>query len=163
MLIWISRGALAAGLLATPAFAQTAEEVQGFVAAEVRRDGCTLRDFNVVHQGALPGHDRPVVVATYGHVGCGGGNNRTATFGVFTRAGKRVRELPLAEPAALPRVVERVTVTGPRIAVAGADFATDDALCCPSLRRQAEFVVRAGRLVTAPPVPEPAPRAAPRR
>ena len=133
---------------AAPAAADTA--LRRHLEREVRREGCTLVRFEAPFRGILPGDPRPVVAASYSFEGCGGGNNWTATFGVFAVEGGGFRRLPEDRSApSRPDVVERVRVADGRITVEGLSYGPDDGRCCPSLRRQAAYALRDGRVVPA--------------
>ncbi len=115
--------------------------------------GCSVVGFEAVHRGPLGQEGRTVVVARYTIEGCGGGNNWTATFGVFLAEGGRFRAIAVPDDPrsqqALPQVVERVRVEGERILVEGLNYSADDARCCPSIPRRATLALLEGRLVIA--------------
>lgn len=144
---------LAPGLAQAQAKHPVEPGLQQHLEREVGRDGCSLMGFEKVHDGPLGADARRAIVARYTLEGCGGGNNWSATFGVFLVEGGRLREVPLpADPRsqrALPQVVEGVRVQGARILVEGMNYGAEDARCCPSVPRRTALALQEGRLVIA--------------
>jgi hypothetical protein len=125
------------------AAAQAPQAIEAFI--KRANAGCDLQKYREVYRGRLAGSSEPITVATFSVEGCGGGNNWSSEFGIFSENSGIVREwqqTPTPEGQ-----VSDIAVRNGRLIVRSLDYKPDDPHCCPSMRRQSVYTLRNGRAV----------------
>ncbi|WP_416545285.1 hypothetical protein ACHEXK_08680 [Limnohabitans sp. DCL3] len=137
-------------LLATPAHSQTNLVLDDALKASIRgrallKEKCDVRtvapkDWVKVD---IDGDGYLEIIAPFITEGCGGGNNWGVSIGVFRKTGSLFR---MVDSQPIQGILEKITVSVPRIVAQTLVYGAEDPRCCPSQKSFEIFIWVSGAL-----------------